>query len=93
MSRRIQVPCFVEVEQTPEYLFAQAIPEGVDIGPGDQVLVHGAPGRIGYGEHLRLECTATVIRASVFGRYWAQLTGLLELFELYEVGFQPKEQV
>jgi hypothetical protein len=89
--RAIEVPCFVEVEQTAEFLFAQAIPEGVEIGPGDQVLVRGAPGRIRFGEKLRVECTATVIRAGFFGRYWARLSGLLALFELYEVGFQPKE--
>jgi hypothetical protein len=89
--RAIEVPCFVEVEQTAEYLFAQAIPEGVDIGPGDSVLVRGAPTLVRFGDKLRVECTATVIRAGFFGRHWARFSGLLELFELYEVGFQPKE--
>ncbi len=81
----------VEIEQTPESLHAFAIPEGIDIRPGDSVLVHGAPSRIGYGERLSLQCSATVTRATAFGRFWAQLTGLLEFTALYEVGFERRE--
>jgi hypothetical protein len=88
---RFQVPCFVDIEQTADSLHAHAIPECVDIRPGDSVLVHGAPSRIGYGERLRLDCSATVTRASPFGRYWAVLTAPLGFLELFEVGFQPKE--
>ncbi len=89
--KRIDVPCFVDIEQTPQSLHAHAIPESIDIRPGDSVLVHGAPSRIGYGERIHLECTATVTRASRFGRFWTVLTAPLELVELFEVGFQPKE--
>ncbi len=88
---RFDVPCLVDIEQTPESLHAHAIPEGVDIRPGDSVLVHGAPSHIGYGERMQIECTATVTRASVFGRFWTYLTAPFELVELFEVGFQPKE--
>jgi hypothetical protein len=35
--------------------------------------------------------TATVERAGALERIWTELSGLLELTELYEVGFQPKE--
>jgi len=91
MGRRIEVPCSLDIEQSPENLYAYAVPEGVEIGPGDTVLLHGVPSHIGYGEHVHLRCTATVVRATAFGRFWAQLTGLLEMFELYEVGFMPKE--
>lgn len=89
--RRVDVPCFVDIEQTPESFHAHAIPEGIDIGPGDSVLVHGAPSRIAYNERVQIECSATVTRASVFGRFWTHLTAPLELFELFEVGFQSKE--
>ena len=54
IMRRIEVPCTVEIEQTPQSLHAHAIPEGVDIRPGDRVLVHGAPSRIEYGSVYRL---------------------------------------
>jgi hypothetical protein len=89
---RIDVPCFVDIEQTPASLHAHAIPEGVDLRPGDRVLVHGAPSSIGYGEHVRFRCVATVIRAGALRRAWTRLTAVLELLELFEVGFQPKEQ-
>lgn len=88
--KRIDVPCWVDIEQTPESLHAHAIPEGVDIHPGDSVLVHGAPSRIRYGERIRIECSATITRASLFGRFWTYLTAPFELVELFEVGFQPK---
>ena len=51
----------------------------------------GAPSHIGYGERVWLECSATVTRASVFGRFWTVLVAPLNLVELFEVGFQPKE--
>ena len=89
--KQIDVPCFVDIEQTPESLHAHAIPEGIDIRPGDSVLVHGAPSRIGYGERLQIECSATVTRANRFVRFWTLLTAPFELLELFEVGFQPKE--
>jgi hypothetical protein len=89
--RRIEVPCMVDIEQTPESLHAHAIPEGIKIQPGDKVLVHGAPSCIGYGQRISLRCSATVIRATVIGRIWTQFTGLLELTTLYEVGFERRE--
>ena len=65
--------------------------KAIDIQPGDKVLVHGAPSRIGYGERVHLQCSATVIRAKRFGRLWARYYGLLEFGELLEVGFEPRE--
>ena len=41
----------------------------------------------------RLECSATVTRASVLGRFWTVLVAPLNLVELFEVGFQPKESI
>jgi hypothetical protein len=89
--RRVEVTCLVDIEQTPESLHAHAIPEGIDIQPGDKVLVHGAPARIGYGERVSMQCSATVIRATALGRLWTQLTGLWEFTALYEVGFERRE--
>jgi hypothetical protein len=89
--RRIEVRCTVDIEQTPESLHAHVDTEGVDIQPGDRVLVHGAPSRIGYGERVHMKCSATVIKATVFGRLWTQFTGLLEFTALYEVGFERRE--
>ena len=91
LRRTVEVPCTVEIEQTPESLHAHAIPEGIEIRPGDVVLVHGAPARVAYGARVRVECRATVVRAGPLRRFWTRLAGLAELTELYEVGFQPSE--
>lgn len=91
--RRIDVPCTVDIEQTAESLHAHVVPEGIEIRPGDQVLVHGAPSRIGYGDRVCLRCTATVIRASAFGRFWAHATSFLEFTALYEVGFERRDSL
>ncbi len=91
MSRSVEVPCIVEIEQTAEFLHAHAIPEGIMLRPGDTVQVHGAPSGVEFGQSLRMECSATVTRAGPLLQAWTQLTALLELTELFEVGFQPKE--
>jgi hypothetical protein len=91
--RRFEVPCTIEIEQTPENLLAYTTPQGVDIGPGDRVLVHGAPTNIKFGDRITVMGSATIIRATIFGRFWARVIGLLSLVELYEVGFEPKESL
>ena len=85
------VPCRVELEQSFDSLHAHALPEGIDIGPGDSVLIHDAPSGIAYGESATYDCQATVTRAGWLMRNWTQLTALLELAELYHVGFEPRE--
>jgi hypothetical protein len=89
--RRIVVPCLVDIEQTAESLHAHAIPEGIEIRPGDRVLVHGAPAGVLFGERVRLQCSATVIRANVFERMWTYASSFLEFTALYEVGFERRE--
>jgi hypothetical protein len=95
MTRRrggtIEVRCFVDVARTPETLHAHAIPEGIEIHPGDTVRVHGAPSGVRYGEQMRMDCMATVTRASAFRRAWTRFTAVFALVELFETGFQPKE--
>jgi hypothetical protein len=89
--RTVEVSCTVEIEQTAESFHAHAIPENIDIMPGDSVLVHGAPTSVAFGTRVTVPCRATVTRAGWLGRAWTQLAGLFELTELYEVGFAPKE--
>ena len=86
--RTIEVTCTVDIEQTPESLHAHAIPDGVEIRPGDTVVVHGVPTEVLFGDRVTMQCRATVIRASLPERLWTQARALLELTELYEVGFQ-----
>ena len=87
--RSIEVPCTVEIEQTAESLHAHVDLDGVAAEPGDEVIVHGAPSRIPFGEKMTIRCRATVLRASPLQRFKARFEGYLELTELFEVSFSP----
>lgn len=89
--RRIEIICSVDIEQTFDSLHAHAIPEGIELRPGDRVIVHDAPTIVPFGESLVLTCRATVIRASGVERLWTEFRALFELTELYHCGFEPKE--
>lgn len=90
-SRRIEVPCTVEIERSFDSLHAHAIPEGVELRPGDRVVVHGAPSHVPHGTAATLRCRATVHRAGWAERNWTMAVALFELTELYHCGFEPKE--
>jgi hypothetical protein len=90
-GRRFDVLCTVEIERSFDSFHAYAVPEDVVLRPGDQVIVHGAPAQVAFGEKYSFETSATVIRAGFFLRYWTQFRSILELTELYHVGFEPKE--
>ena len=89
--RRFDVPCLLDVEVTPESVHAHAIPEGVTLYPGDQVIVHGVPDQIDFGDCFTRQCTATIIRASLLTRLWTRLISIGQITELYEVSFAPVE--
>ena len=90
-ARTVEVRCQVDIERTRDSFHAHAVPDGIDIRPGDVVLVHGAPTDIGYGERIACECRATVVRAGLLARAWTHVAGMFELGELYEVGFSPRD--
>ncbi len=89
LTRRhsIDVPCTVDLAQTHETLHAHFDVRGIDIQPGDSVLIHEAPSRIGCGEHCLLEHRATVVRAGHLKRRWIRFTSQFELSMRWEVGF------
>ncbi|QAU44384.1 hypothetical protein [Bradyrhizobium guangzhouense] len=87
-SRRFDVGCTIEIEQTGESLHAHVSLDGnVEIRPGDEVTIHGAPVRIAFGDTVNLRRTATVVRAGALKRLMTHVAGYLELTELYEVSF------
>jgi hypothetical protein len=86
MSKQI-VPCQVDMSNTAEFLYAHVDLSGVQVGPGDQVLVHDPIVDISFGEVLSYERTATVSKAGIFSRLWVYLTARLEVTMLYEVSF------
>ncbi len=90
-NRTEEVPCTVEIERTAEYFHAYAVPEGVQLRPGDRVIVHNTPDHVEFGEKRVFETRATVIRANPIERLWTQWSAIFELTELYHCGFEPKE--
>jgi hypothetical protein len=84
----IHVPCTIEIENTFESLHAHVDLDGnLEMNAGDEVLVHGDPVRVAYGQKVTLRRFATVTRASGIDRLWTRLLARLELTELYEVSF------
>lgn len=89
-ARRFDVPCTVELEHTSETLHAHVELDGVEIEPGDTVIVHDAPTQVPFGEKLVCRRIATVERASPLQRAWTRLASRFELTELYEVSFSHR---
>jgi hypothetical protein len=87
----LEVPCTVEIERSFDSFHAYAVPEGVELRPGDRVVVHGAPDHVEFGEKMSFETRATVYRAGPLTRAWTQWVAIFELTELYHCGFEPKE--
>jgi hypothetical protein len=86
-GRTIEVRCTIDMENTWRFLRADVELDGVEVGPGDQVIVHDAPDFVPFGEKATVERRATVIRACALERLMARIEGYLELTELYEVSF------
>ncbi|WP_292507172.1 hypothetical protein [Methylobacterium sp.] len=92
--RTVEVPCTVEIEQTPESLHAHVtLDAAFEIEPGDEVQVHDSPTSVPYGERLVVARKATVTRAGPIERIWTKLAGHLELTELYEVSFSERRRL
>lgn len=93
MSRTIEVHCTIDIEQSFDSLHAHAIPEGIELRPGDSVVVHGAPDQIGYGESVSFTARATVTRAGWLERQLTPIFALAELGDLFNVGFEPDHAI
>ena len=90
-GRKDEVPCTVEVENTFDSLSAHVrFDGGVTVEPGDEVLVHGAPVAVPYGETASFRRIATIRRAGWVEKTWTRLTGDFEFMELCEFSFSEK---
>ncbi len=87
-KRRIDVPCTVQLVSTHDHFGAHVNLEGIEVDPGDSVLVHNAPSRVPFGTDRTIASRATVQRASWLRRQFVKLTGGTEFYELYDVGFE-----
>ena len=88
MSRRFVSGCLVEVENRFESLGAHVLLDGgVQMAPGDRVIVHGPPIIVPFGQSRSERRTATVTRAGPLRAFWARRVAQWDLASLYEVGF------
>jgi len=88
MTRKSEVPCTVDLEMTHDHFHAHVDLKGVEVDPGDEVLVRNTPSRIAFGTTTTFESSAEVKRASWLKRQIVKLTGGTDIHELYEVGFE-----
>ena len=83
--RTFDVPCTVRVSHALQDLGAHVELDGdIELGPGDQVIVHGDPIHPPLGHAVVQRRMATVIRATWLGRIWHRLTGDLGCLELVD---------
>ncbi len=89
-SSSFDLPCTLKIEQTHDYFHAHVEWDGeIEIRPGDQVRVHGAPVKIAFGDRLIERRLATIHRANLLSRAWTRLLSSFQMQELYEVSFTP----
>lgn len=88
--RKFDVPCEIAVEQSEDHFHAHVeLANGIEMEPGDKVLVHGDPISIPFGRREVFHRTATVTRALPLERALTRLAAYFDLKELYEVSFNP----
>lgn len=86
-----RVPCSVEVSHCFESLHAHVrFNDGSVVYPGDEVRVHGPEIMAPFGEVVREDREATIVRASALERLWTRLTGDFEVMELCEFSFSEE---
>ncbi len=87
-GEKIDIDCTVTIVNTFESFEAHVrFNDGTTVNPGDEVIVHGRPIEVPYGETQQFERRATLKRASKLERMWTRATGDLEFMELCEFSF------
>jgi uncharacterized Zn finger protein len=92
LTREVEhAPCTVEVSHCFESLHAHVrFNNGTTVYPGDEVKVHGPEIMAPFGEVVREDRDATIIRASGLERLWTRMTGDFEVMELCEFSFSEE---
>ena len=92
LTREIErAPCTVEISHKFESLHAHVrFNNGAVINPGDEVTVQGPEIMAPFGEIVREDREAIIVRASTLERLWTRLTGDLEVMELCEFSFSEE---
>lgn len=91
-TRSVEVTCTLEIENTFDALHAHVrLDGGVVVNPGDEVLVHGEPVQVPFGESRIIRRRATIRRAGAIERLWTRMTGDFEFMELCEFSFSGEQ--
>ena len=86
-----RAPCTVEISHCFESLHAHVrFNNGAVIYPGDEVKVQGPEIMAPFGEIVREDREATIVRASKLERLWTRWTGDIEVMELCEFSFSEE---
>lgn len=92
--KQFDVPCTIEVSHTFDSLHAHCVLDGdIKIHPGDEVVVHGEPIKVPYGEVQTFRRVATVKRASWLEQVWTKISGRAEFMELLEFSFSERTKL
>ena len=84
-------PCTVEISHKFESLHAHVrFNNGAVVEPGDEVQVQGPEIMAPFGEIVREDREAIILRASAVERLWTRLFGDLEVMELCEFSFSEE---
>lgn len=90
-GRSFDVGCTVRVCHTAEELSAHVeLDDGVDVGPGDRVRVHGEGVSVAFGETRVERRRATITRAHLADRLGARVAGWLGCLDLLDVSFTDR---
>jgi uncharacterized Zn finger protein len=92
LTKKIEkAPCTVEISHKFESLHAHVrFNNGAVIYPGDEVQVEGPEIMAPFGEIVREDRMATILRASKLEQLWTRLTGDFEVMELCEFSFSEE---
>ena len=89
--KRDTAPCTVEISHCFESLHAHVrFNDGSVVHPGDEVQVQGPEIMAPFGEIVREDRTAVIIRAGWLERLWTRWTGDFEVMELCEFSFSEE---
>lgn len=89
-AARFDTPCRIAVQHDADALHAHLeLPDGLEMGPGDRIKVHGDPVVVPFGQSLTIDRTATVEVAGPLRRAWTRAIAYFDMAELYEVSFSP----
>ena len=89
-----RAPCTVEISHKFESLHAHVrFNDGTVVEPGDEVQVQGPEIMAPFGEIVKEDREAIILRASFIERFWTRLTGDLEVMELCEFSFSEETKL